>query len=79
MADRIEITDANKMKIQNDFVSRMMKNIEKELENMTKKYSGFGPGRQTNCKKALAEALVEAPVTPPVTPPVPLPGLRGGT
>jgi len=70
MSDRIEITDENKVKIQNDFVSRMMKSVEKELENMTKKYSGFGPGRQTNCKQALAETLVEAPAEAPVTPPV---------
>ena len=65
MSNRIEITDDNKMKIQEDFVSRMMKDIEQELENMTSKYSGFGPGRQANFKKALADTLVETPVNPP--------------
>ena len=70
MSKKIEITDDNKFKIQNDFVSRMMKSIDQELVAMTNKYSGFGPGRQENCKKALAKALGETPVNPPVKPPV---------
>ncbi|AGE54220.1 chitosanase [Paramecium bursaria Chlorella virus NY2B] len=70
MTSRIEITEDNKSKIQNDFVSKMMEDIEQELDAMTKKYSGFGPGRQTNFKRALSRALEETLVKPPIVPPV---------
>ncbi|ABT14792.1 hypothetical protein NY2A_B393L [Paramecium bursaria Chlorella virus NY2A] len=71
MTSRIEITEDNKSKIQNDFVSKLMKIIEQELDAMTKKYSGLGPGRQTNFKKALSRALEETPVNTAVNTHIP--------
>jgi hypothetical protein len=55
---RTPMDDSNKLKIQSDFIRNMTKAIEKELDNINEQYSGFGPNRRNNFKKALGNSLI---------------------
>ena len=66
----MSITADNKNRIIADYVTRMLALADAELDNVGKKYSGLGPNRRGQFKKALADALVSNPVVPPVDPPV---------
>jgi len=71
----MEITSENKSQICDDFVKRMLKITEDELNAVGRKYRGLGPNRIKQFKNALAKELKAKVPTSPVpdtpTPPVP--------
>ena len=71
----MEITSENKSQICDDFVKRMLKITEDELNAVGRKYRGLGPNRRQQFKNALAKELEATVPTSPVpdipTPPVP--------
>ena len=68
----MEITSENKKQIRDDFVKRMLKIAEDELNAVGKKYRGLGPNRRQQFKSALAKGLeLPVPDTPPPVPDTP--------
>lgn len=67
---KMPMNDSIKLQLQTDFVNNMTKIVEKELDNIGDKYSGFGPNRRRNFKKTLSISLVSeiVPPTPPSSP-----------
>ncbi|AGE56228.1 chitosanase [Paramecium bursaria Chlorella virus NE-JV-1] len=66
----MEITKENKAQIRDDFVKKMTKAVEDELDAVGRRYKGLGPNRRQEFKNALAEALA-ALTKPPVDTRVP--------
>ena len=72
----MSITPENKQSIIAEYVKRMLGIAEDELNAVGKKYSGLGPNRRNEFKKALGDALDDVdpvPKTAPVPKPAPVP------